>query len=30
MKDGKIKQVLVSPRDQQAFRQAVEVNSSQI
>ncbi|CAG2159538.1 unnamed protein product [Oppiella nova] len=26
MKDGKIKQVLVSPRDQQAFRQAVEIN----
>jgi len=30
MKDGKIKQVLVSPRDQQAFRQAVEVSRTQI
>ena len=30
MKDGKIKQVLVSPRDQQAFRQAVEVGRTQI
>jgi len=30
MKDGKIKQVLVSPRDQQAFRQAVEVARTQI
>ena len=30
LKDGKMKQILVSPRDQQAFRQAVEVNSSQI
>lgn len=30
LKDGKMKQILVSPRDQQAFRQTVEVNSSQI